>query len=302
MRTDNPVDWHPESGETELARYPVSFATGTAASVEGRRSFRDRRRNDIEPELPGWPAGPAFSVRGLPGRAGVHVGTGVSGVFAVVGGILSDLLGGSTVNPEPGRGKLEERENEVDDFPVMWADADDTARTLPWQLDPSRRPSGYTTEIVLTTRRLLVMGSGTLLWETPRDDVAEATPRRFSVGQSDFRLLFRDGSWVRLTTRVSNHTTELLGLLTGSHRRLSEADLSAEQRERIARFTSTVPAPAPAETAPPVLTRLPSGLVRVQSTVPGSKPGVISESRGFVMDEAGRDATPHSGDMGQGKA
>ncbi|WP_457417380.1 hypothetical protein [Streptomyces sp. QTS52] len=292
------MDWHPESGETELARYPVSFATGTAASVEGRRSFRDRRRNDIEAELPGWPAGPAFSVRGLPGKAGVHVGTGVSGVFAVVGGILSDLLGGSTVDPEPGRGKLEERENEVDDFPVMWADADDTARTLPWQLDPSRRPSGYVTEIVLTTRRLIVTGSGTALWETPRENVAEATPRRFSIGQSDFRLLFKDGSWVRLTTRVSDHTTELLGLLTGSHRRLSESELSAEQQARISRFTATLPAGA----APPVLTQLPSGLVRVQSTVTGNKPGVVSESRGFVMDEAGRDASPHSGDIGQGKA
>ncbi|NEA68962.1 hypothetical protein G3I56_41980 [Streptomyces sp. SID12488] len=294
------MDRHPESDEdeTELARYPVSFATGTAASVEGRRSFRDRRRNDVEPELPGWPVGPAFSVRGLPGKAGVHVSTGVSGVFAVAGGILSDLLGGSTVNPEPGRGKLEDRENEVDDFPVMWADADDTARTVPWQLDPSRRPSGYVTEIVLTTRRLLVTGSGTVLWETPRENVAEATPRRFSLGQSDFRLLFQDGSWVRLTMRVSDHTTELLGLLAGSHRRLSESELSAEQRERISRFTATLPTGTPA----PTLTLLPSGLVRVQSAVLGSKPGVVSESRGFVMDEAGKDATPHSGDIGQGKA
>ncbi|WP_105975584.1 hypothetical protein [Streptomyces geranii] len=302
------MDWHPEPGETELARYPVSFATGTAASVEGRRSFRDRRRNDIEPELPGWPAGPAFSVRGLTGKAGVHVGTGVSGVFAVVGGILSDLLGGSTVNPEPGRGKLEERENEVDDFPVMWADTGDIARTLPWQLDPSRRPSGYSTDIVLTTRRALVTGSAStptptsdsysMLWETPRESIAEATPRRFSIGQSDFRLLFRDGSWVRLTTRVSDHTTELLGLFTGSHRRLSGTELSAGQQERLSRFTTTLPAGA----TPPVLTQLPSGLVRVQSTVTGSKPGVVSESRGFVMDDAGQDATPRAGDIGQGRA
>ncbi|MEU6222623.1 hypothetical protein [Streptomyces sp. NPDC047042] len=291
------MNWHPESGETELARYPVSFATGSAASVEGRRSFRDRQRNDIEPELDDWPAGPAFSVRRLPGKAGVHVGTAVSGVFAVVGGILSDLLGGSTVNPEPGRGKLEDRENEVDDFPVMWADAGDTARSLPWQLDPARRASGYATEIVLTTRRLVVTGSGTLLWETPRENVAEATRRRFSIGQSDFRLLFRDGSWARLTTRTSDHTTELVGLLSGSHRRLSEAELTAEQQERISRFTATLPTGA----TPSALTRLPSGLVRVQSTVAGSKPGVTSESRGFVMDEAGRDAKPQPGDMGQGK-
>ncbi|WP_461083463.1 hypothetical protein [Streptomyces deserti] len=292
------MDWHPESGESELARYPVSFATGTAASVEGRRSFRDRRRNDIEAELPGWPDGPAFEVRRLPGRIGVHARTAVTGVFAVVGGILSDLLGGSTVGPEPGRGRMEERENEVDDFPVMWADAGDTARSLPWQLDPSRRPQGYVTELVLTTRRLLVVGSGTALWETPRENVAEAAVRRFSIGRKDFRIGFRDGSWARLTTGVSAHTTELVGLLTGTHRRLAESELSAEQRERLSGFTRSLPAGA----TPPVLTRLPSGLVRVQSTVAGSGRGVVSESRGFVMNETGQDAAPGPGDISQGKA
>ncbi|MFJ3665784.1 hypothetical protein ACIPSE_04950 [Streptomyces sp. NPDC090106] len=285
--------WHPEPGETELAGYPVSFATGTAASVEGRRSFRDRRRNDIEPELPDWPAGPAFAVRGLPGKAGVHAGGAVSGVFAVVGGIVSDLLGGSTVNPEPGRGKLEERENEVDDFPVMWADAGDTARALPWQLDPSRRPRGYDTRIVLTTRRVLLLGASDLLWECSRDDIAGAEVRQFSIGRSDFRLRFQDGSWVRLTTGLSSRTTELVGLLTGSHRRLPESELSAEQQKRVADFTAALPADA----EPPVLTALPSGLVKVQSTAPGTTPGVVSESRGFVMDESGRDATPRPGDM-----
>jgi hypothetical protein len=292
------VDWHPEPGETELGRYPVSFATGTAASVEGRRSFRDRRRNDIEAELPGWPEGPTFSVRGLPGKVGVHARTGVSGVFGVVGGILSDLLGGSTINPEPGRGKLEEPENEVDDFPVMWADADDTARTLPWQLDPSRRPAGHTTEIVLTSQRLLVLGSGSVLWETPRENISDAEVRQFSIGRSDFRIRFRDDSWVRLTTDVSDHTIELVGLLTGTHRRVSAIELTAGQRDRVADFTTSLRTGTP----PPVLTRLPSGLVRVQATFPGSKPGVVSESRGFVMDETGRDTTPRPGDMGSSKA
>ncbi|MGX5213392.1 hypothetical protein ACWKT3_32670 [Streptomyces violaceus] len=292
------MDWHPNSGETTLARYPVSFATGTAASVDGRRSFRDRRRNDIEADLADWPEGRGFAVRRLPGRVGVYGRTAVSGVFAVVTGILSDLLGGSTINPEPGRGKLEERENEVDDFPVMWADAGDTARTLPWQLDPSRRPQGQVTEVVLTSQRLLVVGSGTALWETSRENVADAAIRQFSIGRKDFRITFRDGSWARLTTSVSYHSTELVGLLTGSHQRLSESDLSPEQHERLSGFASSLPTGA----TPPVITRLPSGLVRVGSTLPGRGQGVVSETRGFVMDEAGRDATPAPGDIGPSKA
>ncbi|MEU1574403.1 hypothetical protein ABZ519_25255 [Streptomyces collinus] len=292
------MNWHLDPGEKELARYPVSFATGTAASVEGRRSFRDRRRNDIEAELPGWPEGSAFAVRRLPSRIGVYVRTAVSGVFAVAGGILSDLLGGSTTNPEPGRGKLEERENEIDDFPVMWADVGDTARGLPWQLDPSRRPHGHITEIVLTTRRLLVVGEGKALWEAPREDIAEAAPKQFSISRTDFRITFQDGSWSRLTTNVSAHTTELVGLLTGSHRRLSESDLSAEQRERFSDFAASLSA----DDTRPVITRLPSGLVRVQSTGPGRGRNVVSESRGFVMDEAGQDATPAPGDIEPSKA
>lgn len=292
------MDWHPEPGEETLARYPVSFATGTAASVDGRRSYRDRRRNDIEAELPGWPEGSTFTVRRFPGRIGVYVGSAVSGVLAAAWGILSDLLGGSTIDTEPARGKLEERANEVEDFPVMWADADDTARSLPWQLDPSRRPQGYVTEVVLTTRRLLIVGSGTALWEAARENVVDAGVKQFSVGRRDFRLTFRDGSWARLTTNVSYHTTELVGLITGTHHRLSATELSSEQRERLSKFATSLPAGA----TRPVLTRLPSGLVRVQAAAPGRGRSVVSESRGFVMNEAGRDATPAPGDIEPSKA
>jgi hypothetical protein len=211
------VDCCPEPDETLLGRYSVSFATGTAASVDGRRSFRDRRRHDIEAEFPGWPEGNStFSVRRLPGKIGVYARDAVSAPFVVAWGILCDLLGGSTIDPEPGRGKLEDQENEVDDFPVMWADPGDTARALPWQLDPSRRPSRCVTEIVLTPGRLCVVESGRTLWETPRDNVAEATVKQFSLGRRDFRLTFQDGSWARLTTRLSTHTTELVELLNGS--------------------------------------------------------------------------------------
>lgn len=41
--------------DKEPERHRVEFASGSAASVENRRSFRDHERNDIEPDLPGWP-------------------------------------------------------------------------------------------------------------------------------------------------------------------------------------------------------------------------------------------------------
>ncbi|MFI8218002.1 hypothetical protein [Streptomyces sp. NPDC085932] len=292
------MDWHPDTDEMQLARYPVSFATGTAASVKGRRSFRDRQRNDIESQLPGWPERGTFKVRRLPSRIGVQISHTLSGIFAVAWGIFSELLGGGVTNPEPGRGKLEDRENEVDDFPVLWADAQDTARGLPWQLDPSRRPHGYVSEIVLTTRRLLVLGSGTVLWETPRDNIADVTGKRFSVGRRDFQITFQDGSWARLTTNASPSTVELIGLLSGSHRRLSEVELSPAQRERLSGFASSLPA----DVARPVITELPSGLVRVEFTLPGHRQGIVSESRGFVMNEAGQDAAPAPGDIEPSKA
>jgi hypothetical protein len=121
----------------EPERYRVEFASGTAASVEKRRSYRDLERNDIERDLPGWPSRPPFRVRGFFGRLGRYALTVVTRLLLLPLYIIADALG-SPVSPER-RGKLEERENEVDDFPVMWAGEGETARTLPWQLDPSRR-------------------------------------------------------------------------------------------------------------------------------------------------------------------
>ncbi|MFJ4283066.1 hypothetical protein [Streptomyces massasporeus] len=37
----------------EPERHRVEFASGTAASVAGRRSFRDLERNDIERDMTG---------------------------------------------------------------------------------------------------------------------------------------------------------------------------------------------------------------------------------------------------------
>ncbi|MFC8140225.1 hypothetical protein ACFUKV_00410 [Streptomyces paradoxus] len=205
----------------EPRRYRVEFASGTAASVAKRRSFRDRERNDIEPDLPGWPAQPTFRVRGFLGKLGVYVRSATIRLLLLPLIIIADALG-SPVSPEK-RGELEERENEIDDFPVMWAGEGETARTLPWQLDPSRRSWRTMTEIEVAepdglvriwsyedtmqgSRHLSwggggkVPGSEALLWTLPRSEIVGAEIKRFSLDESDFTVSFRDGSWVRLTS------------------------------------------------------------------------------------------------------
>ncbi|MEU4469319.1 hypothetical protein AB0G20_37455 [Streptomyces sp. NPDC024017] len=214
-------------------RYRVEFASGTAASVAKRRSFRDLERNDIEPDLPGWPPQRTFAVRGFFGKLGQYALSAVTGLLMLPLYIIADALG-SPASPEK-RGKLEERENEVDDFPVMWAGVDETARTLPWQLDPSRRPWRLVTEIELSETDGLVRilsyedsargnryvswgggeqipGSEAVLWSLPRKEIVGAEIKRYSVAESDFKVSFRDGSWVRLTSSPSG-TQWIVGLL-----------------------------------------------------------------------------------------
>jgi len=218
--------------DEEPERYRVEFATGSAASVENRRSFRDHERNDIEPDLPGWPPGPAFAVRGFFGRVGRHVLTFVTGLLMLPLYFIAEVLG-SAGSPDR-RGELEERENEVDDFPVMWAGVGETARTLPWQLDPSRRTWHVRTELELVESEDLVRittyedtargnwfiewggggkvpGSEAVLWELPRKEIVGAEVKRFSMAESDFKILFRDGSWARLTSPGAGRIVALLG-------------------------------------------------------------------------------------------
>jgi hypothetical protein len=219
-------------GEPE--RYRVEFASGTAASVENRRSFRDHERKDIEPDLPGWPPGRVFAVRGSFGKLGRHVRTVVTGLLMLPVYIIAGVFGGAA-EPDK-RGRLEERENEVDDFPVMWAGVGETARTLPWQLDPSRRSWRMVTEIELAEAEGLVRitsyedtargnrfvswggggkvpVSGAVLWSLPRKEVAGAEVKQFSMAGSDFTISFRDGSWARLTTTSSEGARRIVALL-----------------------------------------------------------------------------------------
>ncbi|MFD9189612.1 hypothetical protein ACFWCA_15410 [Streptomyces phaeochromogenes] len=220
--------------DKEPERHRVEFASGSAASVENRRSFRDHERNDIEPDLPGWPPGQAFAVRGFFGKLGRHVHTVVTTLLMLPLYIIAGALG-SPASPDK-RGKLEERENEVDDFPVIWAGVGETARTLPWQLDPSRRSWRMVTGLELTEpdglvritsyedtargSRFLAWGGGekvpgseAVLWTLPRKEIVGVETKRFSMAESDFKISFRDGSWARLTTNSSDGARRIAALL-----------------------------------------------------------------------------------------
>ncbi|MEV7384840.1 hypothetical protein [Streptomyces sp. NPDC091215] len=209
--------WKPPEGEELVTRGRVAFATGTAGRVEGRRWFRDPERRDIQGELIGWPAGPSYRRRSWFER---FVWDGLVAILVLLLTLVFALLGGSPGQPE-GLGRSEDPENEEKDFPVLWAAPGTIARTLPWQLDPARLPDTDVTELVLTDRRLLVLGGlkdprnpwEEVLWETDRSTVAAIERRPFSVGQRNFRITFTDGSWCRLTSLEGE---ALLGHLTAA--------------------------------------------------------------------------------------
>ncbi|MEU1121220.1 MULTISPECIES: hypothetical protein [unclassified Streptomyces] len=204
------MDWYPLRDEELLLRVNVSFATGRAPAVAGLRSFRDPDRQNIEDELiaGGWPPGPAFTVRGKADRAGVRLlDVALFGLPRLLNMVANSAApSGAPFGDPQGPGKPREPENEVDDFPVIWASPGTTARSLPWQLDPARRAEGYRTELVLTDRRLVILGieSGAglapaqELWELAREQVTDAERMHFSEGASDVRVRFADGSWTRL--------------------------------------------------------------------------------------------------------
>ena len=167
--------WQPAPGETLISRRRVNFATGSATSVSEMRWFRDTERRDIQAELPGWPEGPGFTVRSKSERRLRKGGRFAAGFLMVaVVGVIEALSSGGSMGNISTLGSPQEPENEVEDFPVIWAAPGTLARTLPWQLDPGRRPGTYRTHMVVTDGRILVLGlrSDTdvphdeVLWET----------------------------------------------------------------------------------------------------------------------------------------
>ncbi|MFE1798310.1 hypothetical protein ACFW9L_19400 [Streptomyces sp. NPDC059517] len=296
------MDWYPAADEDLLLRTTAKFATGVAPAVSGCRWFRDPERNDIQAELPGWPAGPAFSLRTSGDRAARRTGRAFLVGIPLIANLVANIGGaaGSPFGDVPVRGKPEEPENEVDDFPVMWAASGSLARTVPWQLDPGRRPEGYATDIALTSRRLLVLGvrSGTLdkaeiLAEHPREAIATARQMKFSEIGADVRITFADQSWIRLFTGNPDSAERLVELLTGTVQALPERALSQGQRHRVTRFMADLPDTA----QPPTYTRLPSGIVMVEARVPAKAGKDLFETHSILMNDAGEPAEPAPGDL-----
>ena len=276
------MDWYPPPGESLLMRTNVTFATGLAPTVAGLRSFRDTERHDIEGELAGWPPGPGFTPRGKADRAGVRALDvallGIPRLINIIGNIAAPS--GQLVGEPGSPGKSQDPENEVDDFPVMWADEGSTARTVPWQLDPARQPKRYRTELVLTDQRLLILGVDAAaglapadeLWQTPRVSVAAIEQLAYPQNGSDVRVRFTDGSWTRWKV---GDATKLAARFRGERKPVTEDALTPQQQQRVAELVAEPPLSVARSvgrvlpvTEPPTLELLPDGIVSVELRVP----------------------------------
>lgn len=286
--------WHPDPGETLLARTPVTFASGAAMRVRGMRWFRDTERNDIQGELSqlaGWPEGPVYRPRSGGGSLGLNVlKGGAIAVGVVIMGILSSQ--GGSVGPggsTKGSHKPHDRADEVEDFPVMWAAPGTIARTLPWQLDPGRcKQKHYRTHAILTDRRLLIVGlpytekrretvKDEVLWETPRSTIG-AVERRDFKDVDDVKVVFTDGSWCRLTSLWRERLTRYL---TDQPDLVPLESLTPAQRGTAKAFAA---AHAP-DAGPPLITRNLCGCFRVAAVAPSTADGFFGISdRSMVMD------------------
>jgi hypothetical protein len=300
------MDWYPDADETLLFRTPAKFASGYAPAVSGARWFRDTQRSDIQHELTGWPAGPRYEVRSAGGQAAQRTGRalsiGIPAILNVVANAMGALGSPFGSGDSEGLSKPQEPENEVEDFPVLWAAPDTIARTVPWQLDPGRRPDTYRTDLALTDCRLLFLGTsvGTLsradvLWQIPRDGITDAQRMEYSEVGADVRIVFTDGSWIRLATGNPDHAAKLVQSLYGEGAvcMLRETDLTDGQRIRVSRFMSDLPKNA----EPPTFTVLPSGIVQVESRVPVKSASSLFETHAILMDSQGASAKPKPGDL-----
>lgn len=289
--------WQPDPGETCMARVPGSFATGVATPVAGMRWFRDTERNDIQNELPGWPEGPTFTRR-TKGDSQVRAAGGF-GLRALVALIMGAIAGGvGDISHQPGR--VEDRENEVDDFPVMWAGPGSLARTLPWQLDPGRCPADYRTHIIITDRRLLVVGfadddttEDELLWETKRSDIAEVERRTYSRVGAEVKITFNDGSWCRFAPPTLNEYWALVRYLVYPTELLAPERLTPGLRQAVQDLSAEYSAPGAA-----VVTRRSSGNFTVEVVDEGPPDPINGMNTHFrLMRPDGESANPQTGDL-----
>ncbi|MFK0281757.1 hypothetical protein ACIQVL_14980 [Streptomyces sp. NPDC090499] len=241
----------------------MNFAAGVATPVSGMRWFRDTKRRDIQDELPGWPDGPRFTPRSKD-ESRLRKGGAFGARFLLVAtlGVLESLAGSGSTGNVSKLGEPEEPENEVQDFPVMWADSGTLARTLPWQLDPGRRPNTDRTHLVVTDQRVLVLGllddkdvpSDEVLWETERSNVSTAKRMRFSQYKVDFKLVFTDGSWCRLAGWNTNCRDDVTRTLATPPEVVAEDALTTGQQQTVAKFLERQDRPGAL-----LITRRPSG-------------------------------------------
>ncbi|MFJ4919738.1 hypothetical protein [Streptomyces sp. NPDC088725] len=295
--------WQPESGETVLSRDKVIFATGVAARVAGMRWFRDTERNDIQDELTGWPEGPQFTRRAEEkkrARAKRATGFTLKAAFYLVVGILENLAGsGSVVKGPSTLGPPKDPENEVEDFPVMWAGPGTLARTLPWQLDPARCPEKYHVEAVVTDRRLVVLGISeseadreVSLWTVSRTDIDGAEEMPFSNVGMDLKIRFTDGSWCRLAPPSAEVIWTFPRYLAFDFELVRLDGLSLGQRNRVSDLNSKW-----RFIGNPVVTRRASGNYLIDAKTDSSLAPNGAESMFRAMGANGEDVRFKPGDF-----
>lgn len=268
--------WLPRTGETLIARAPVTFATGAATRVKGMRWFRDTERNDIQSELAGWPEGPTYTARSTGDTAARNT---VKGAAIAAGVAFMGLLSSQSGSVGPGKSDKgsdtsHDRPDEVEDFPVMWAAPGTVARTLPWQLDPARNSEKqYRTHAVITDHRLVIVGfaytkgnesliDDEVLWETPRSTIEKVELREFKIG-NDAKIVFTDGSWCRVSSvareRLTRYLIEPLDFIPLS-------SLTPAQRNTAESFAV---AQAP-DARSPLVKRNPCGCFRIEVLAPST--------------------------------
>lgn len=287
--------WLPERGETLLARAPITFATGEAARVKGMRWFRDTQRHDIQEELPGWPPGPRYTAHSSGSTAARRSVKGAAmAAGALIMGFLSSHGGNISGTPASNAGTDTSADpaDEIDDFPVMWADPGTVARTLPWQLDPARSSvERYCTHAVITDRRLVVVGfphvpkddrliEDEFLWEAPRSLIERVELRNFRLGH-DAKIVFADGSWFRASSRNRERLTRYLiepldfsplDSLTPAQRQTAESFAAAQASDAL----------------PPLVKRNACGCLRIEVVAPSTIHALFGHSGlNTVMDENG---------------
>ncbi|MEU4147710.1 hypothetical protein [Streptomyces parvulus] len=262
--------------------------------VKGMRWFRDTERREIQGELAGWPAGPTYTARSAPGASALNTlkGTAIAAGILVWGALSSQ---GGGVGGPAGRTNADtshDPSDEVEDFPVIWAATDTTARTLPWRLDPDRcPPAHYRTHAVITDRRLVIVGfpyvkgndsliDDELLWATSRSTIASVELRDFKTGH-DVKIVFTDGSWTRLSSvkreRLTRYLVEPLDFIPLD-------SLAPAQRETAERFAS---AQAP-DAQSPLVKQNTCGCFRIEVLAPSTVDPFFGHSgRHTVMNSAG---------------